>query len=82
MAPQPDGQCPFCKTGFSVYEPMGDDETSEIECRNCERTFQVVASIQIHYYTRCLDADHDWKHDPDVPKLDICSVCGKARLHK
>ena len=79
MVQRPDFHCPFCNNAHAIYEPLGEDEATEVECTYCERNFEVVAVVNVTYKARCLDADHRFELDDKFPAVKFCEICGTCK---
>ena len=75
-------ECPYCKHEQEDPEMYGDDETQDVECSECEKTFVVHSSVSISFDTRCKDGSH--QRDPSsvnhalltgLPGKVWCSHC-------
>lgn len=56
-------ECPYCgcwnDTKHMCLWELHDGETSEEECANCGKTFEVVAHATIEYSTHKMDEDQE-----------------------
>jgi hypothetical protein len=52
---EPDPRCPFCgdvmKDAYELGSLQRDDDTTEVECDNCEHTYKVTLHIEYSYTT-------------------------------
>lgn len=66
-------ECPYCGDMMEwCGDPIGEDETVEHECENCEKKFIFTVSYSVDYWPEkadCLnDGEHDWEPIVGVPK--------------
>lgn len=79
-----DYECPYCKheTDHCDDDPMGDDESMEVECEKCERTFEITASMHVTYFARCADGRHHYVTSDEYPTYAFCQQCGDCEITK
>lgn len=78
-----DCECPHCKHGIDLWseDSFQDEESREIECPECEKTFIVTASYSVSYDSHCLNGEHKFVEMPTKAPYVQCQNCGKVTQH-
>lgn len=70
-------ECPYCKSENKYTgDCLGEDETTETECRDCGKKIEVTCSIHVTYRANCLESDHVYVPVKDMTGLSECVNCG------
>ena len=69
--------CPYCKKPNNIAECMGDCETQEMTCRECDKPFRITCHLTTSYTTNCMENEHVFEEL--TGKYDgyrQCTACG------
>ncbi len=69
--------CPYCKKSNDITECMGDCETQEMTCRECNQPFYVTCHMTAHYTVNCMQNGHVFeKLTGKYIGYQECAACG------
>lgn len=73
--------CPFCQAPCDCdFDPLGDGDETDIQCRNCDRTFVVTASVSVSYTASCRKGEHEWEPYLKLWPYEICVHCKQMSI--
>jgi len=77
--------CPYCDESiedwYEIIDP--DEESQEIECQSCGKTFGVNINREIDFTSYCIE-EHKYKDTPGIKHKDMvtCEICGDVNFKK
>lgn len=56
-------ECPYCGNDFTAGhwngDPLNEGEEAETRCRKCGKTFKLIATYSLDFYTEEIEEDED-----------------------